>query len=119
MTHYFLYLFCVAIDMVRRLKRRRARTSLKSEIKQVERYEYLLVEYLKEMSSEIIYVLLIMGSLFLFVIIDLLPGAATNENYLFVKAIFVLLMCGGFALFGLSAITKRRIERRFEAMFTR
>ena len=100
--------------------RKKAKTSgLKKEIKQVERYEYLLVEYLKEMSSEITYLLLIICSLFLFVLIDIVPGAALNEDYVFIKAIFVLLICGGFALFGLSAMTKRRIERRFEAIFAR
>lgn len=86
------------------------------EIKQVERYEYLLVEYLKEISAEITYLLLIICSLFLFVLIDLLPGAQQMEGYYFIKIVFILLIIGGFGLFGLSNVTKRRIERKFEQL---
>ncbi|MEM0372678.1 MAG: hypothetical protein QXO69_02450 [archaeon] len=91
-------------------------TQLEREVKQVEKYEYLLVEYLKEISNEITYLVLIVCSLFLYVMLDLLPAADT-ASYEIVRIIFILLIIGGFGLFGMSNITKRRIERRFEQMF--
>lgn len=94
-------------------------SSLAKEVKQVERYEYLLVEYLKEISNEMTYLLLIATSLFLFVLIDIVPGLTASQGYLTVKIVFVILIVGGFGMFGLSNITKRRIEKRFEKILAR
>jgi uncharacterized membrane protein len=92
------------------------KTSLDKEIKDVEKYEYLLVEYIKHISNEITYLLLIMASLFLFVLIDISPQLLhTNTELL--RIIFVVLIVGGFALFGISSVTKRKIERKFEDIF--
>jgi uncharacterized membrane protein len=90
--------------------------SIMAEVRKVESYEYLLVEYLKEISNEMTYLVLMICSLFLFVLIDLIP-ATTIENPTIVKMVFVVLICGGFALYGLSSVTKRRIEQKFERMF--
>lgn len=86
------------------------------EIKQVETYEYLLVEYLKEISNEMTYLITMIVSLFLYIMLDFLP-LTENVDYSMLRLILVLLIVGGFGLFGLSNITKRRIERRFERMF--
>ena len=86
------------------------------EIKQVETYEYLLVEYLKEISNEMTYLITMVVSLFLYVMLDLLP-LTESVDYAMLRLILVLLIVGGFGLFGLSNITKRRIERRFERIF--
>ena len=113
--------------MVKRKKtasktRRKPRTAsvstdkLEKEIKQVERYEYLLVEYLKEISNEMTYLVLVICSLFFYVLLDILP-TATIQDYEIFRILFVLLIIGGFALFGLSNITKRKIEKRFERIF--
>ncbi|NYZ79781.1 hypothetical protein H0N95_00855 [Candidatus Micrarchaeota archaeon] len=91
-------------------------TPIEKEVKQVEKYEYLLVEYLKEISNEITYLVLVVCSLFLYVMLDLLP-AANTPNYEVIRIIFILLIIGGFGLFGMSNITKRRIEKRFEQIF--
>ncbi|MBI4214424.1 hypothetical protein HY546_00350 [archaeon] len=98
---------------------KRESSSLAREVKQVERYEYLLVEYIKEISNELTYLLLITTSLFLFVLIDIIPGLSATEGYLTVKVVFVILIAGGFGMFGLSNITKRRIEKRFEKVLAR
>ncbi|MBI1973339.1 hypothetical protein HYS54_00855 [Candidatus Micrarchaeota archaeon] len=94
-------------------------SSLAREVKQVEKYEYLLVEYIKEISNELTYMLLITTSLFLFVLIDIIPGLSATQGYMTVKVIFVILIAGGFGMFGLSNVTKRRIEKRFEQVFAR
>ena len=86
------------------------------ELKQVETYEYLLVEYLKEISNEMTYLITMVVSLFLYIMLDLLP-LTESVDYGMLRLILVLLIVGGFGLFGLSNITKRRIERRFERMF--
>jgi uncharacterized membrane protein len=88
---------------------------IQGEIKQVERYEYLLIEYLKEMSHEMTYLVLIMGALFFYVLIDLFP--TTIQSPFAMRIVFAVLICGGFVLFGLSSMTKRRIERKFERIF--
>jgi len=91
--------------------------SLEKGIKEVEKYEYLLVEYIKHISNELTYLLLIMASLFLFVLLDISPELVhTNTDML--RIIFVVLIVGGFALFGVSSMTKRKIERKFEDIFS-
>jgi len=92
------------------------KTSSVKEIKKVESYEYLLVEYLKEMSNEITYLVLIVASLFMYVLLDLLQLSA-QPDYEIIRSIFILMIIGGFGLFGLSSMTKRKIEKKFEAMF--
>jgi len=90
--------------------------SLASEVKEVETYEYLLVEYLKEISNEITYLLLMILSLFLYLMIEFLqlPKSVDTEV---IKLVFIILVLGGFGLFGLSSFTKRKIEKKFEYMF--
>ena len=95
---------------------------LEREIKQVETYEYLLVEYIKEISNELTYLVLIVCALFLFVLIDIIPTfipTPSAETYNLIRLIFILLIVGGFALFGVANITKRKIEKKFELIFTR
>lgn len=94
-------------------------TPLEKEVKQVERYEYLLVEYLKEISNEITYLVLVVCSLFLYIMLDYLSSVSpvSSSSYDMIRVIFILLIIGGFGLFGMSNITKRRIERKFEQMF--
>ncbi len=92
------------------------RNSVSKEIRKVETYEYLLVEYIKEISNEMTYLVLIITSLFLFVMMDTLSLGIEPEKFGVVKLIFILMIIGGFALFGLSNITKRNIEKKFEDM---
>ena len=87
------------------------------EIRKVENYEYLLVEYLKEMSNEITYLLLVVSCLFLYLLIDFLPSTYSFDQQV-LKAVFIVLILGGFGLFGLSNATKRKIEEKFEAIFS-
>jgi len=78
--------------------------------------QYLMLEYLKEMSNEITYLVLVVAALFLFMLVDIIPdltGQAPIAGYTAIRTIFVLLVIGGFALFGVSNITKRKIEKRF------
>jgi len=106
--------------MVRAIKKESKMQKLEKEVKEVEAYEYLLVEYLKEISNEITYLILIISSLFLFVLIDIIPNFSTETplgGYESIKLVFILIIIGGFALFGVSGITKRRIEKKFELMF--
>jgi len=95
---------------------KRKKSNITSEIKEVEAYEYLLVEYLKEISNEMTYLLLMIVSLFLYLIIEFiqLPSTVDTEA---VKLVFIILTLGGFGLFGLSSFTKRKIEKKFEYMF--
>lgn len=95
---------------------------IEQEIREVEAYEYLLVEYLKEISNELTYLVLIVCALFLFVLIDIMPSfvpSADAGDYGMIRLVFILLIVGGFALFGVSNITKRKIEKKFELMFGR
>lgn len=98
--------------MPRRKTKARA-SKLEREMKKIETYEYLLVEYIKEISNEMTYLVMVVTSLFLFVMLDAFPLVEV-ENLNVIKIIFVLLIVGGFALFGLSNITKRKIEKKFE-----
>lgn len=94
---------------------------------EVEKYEYLLVEYVKEISNEVTYLLLIVTSLFLYILVDLFPDkmgeAQTVVRSLglssvdMLRLVFILLIIGGFILFGLSNYTKRNIEGKFEDIF--
>ncbi len=93
------------------------KTSTARKLREVEEYEYLLVEYLKEMSNEITYLILIVASLFMYVLLDLLP-LSTNPDYEIIRGVFILMIIGGFGLFGLSNMTKRKIEKKFEAIFS-
>jgi uncharacterized membrane protein len=94
-----------------------ARRRIDREFKDVEKYEYLLVEYLKEMSNEMTYLMLVVVSLFLFVVIDIVPSASL-ENPFAIKVVLVVLMAGGLILFGMTSLIKRNIERRFERIFS-
>lgn len=94
-----------------------SRISLEREVKKIETYEYLLIEYIKEISNEMTYLVLIVVSLFLFVMSDIFP-LVEPQHFNIIRLIFVLLIVGGFALFGMSNITKRRIERKFELILT-
>lgn len=95
--------------------------------KEVKKYEYLLVEYVKEISNEVTYLLLIVTSLFLYILMDLFPGrigeSQTAVRLLglnsvdMLRLVFILLIVGGFILFGLSNYTKRNIEKKFEGIF--
>ena len=108
---------------IKKAKSSKKRTAVKSkkqdlasEIKEVEAYEYLLVEYLKEISNEITYLLLMIVSLFLYLMIEFIQLPDTVDTQL-VKLVFIILTIGGFGLFGLSSFTKRKIEKKFEYMF--
>jgi len=85
------------------------------EIHEVQRYEYLLLEYLKEMSNEITYLLIIVCGLFLFLAMDFIPAAQAGD-FALMKTAFIIIIIGCFALFGLSTVTKRRIENRFKSI---
>jgi len=97
------------------------------EVGETGKYQYLLVEYMKEISNEITYLLLVIVSLFLYILINLFKDIATieaGEEFLLgltsvelLRIIFIILMIGGFALFTLSNITKKKIEERFEDLF--
>jgi len=89
---------------------------VEDQVYEVERYEYLLLEYLKEMSNEITYLLIIICGLFLFLVMDLAPAAQLSGSIETLKTAFIVIIIGCFALFGLSSITKRRIEGRFKAI---
>lgn len=95
---------------------KRAGSSTSKELRKVETYEYLLVEYIKEISNEMTYLVLIITSLFLFVMMDSFSLGVEAADFGVVKLIFILMIVGGFALFGLSNITKRTIEKKFEDM---
>ncbi len=94
---------------------------------EVEEYEYLLVEYVKEISNEVTYLLLIVTSLFLYILVDLFPEKMGPSKTIvrslglssvdMLRLVFILLVIGGFVLFGLSNYTKRNIEGKFEDMF--
>ncbi len=78
-------------------------------------FNYLLVQYLKEMSNELTYLLLVVAALFLFMILDVLPeitGRPPIESYSAVRTVFIILVVGGFFLFGISNATKKRIEKQ-------
>ncbi len=97
------------------------------EAKEIERYEYLTVEYLKEISNEVTYLLLTIVSLFLYILVNLFEGTITGEPETefimgmapgqMIRIIFLILMIGGFLLFSLSNITKRKIEKEFNEIF--
>lgn len=87
-----------------------------------ERYNYLLVEYLKEMSNETTYLLLIITSLLLYILVSLFEDrmasstigilGITSPNLL--RIVFILLMLGGFILFTITSFSKRDIEKQLE-----
>ncbi|MFW5902640.1 MAG: hypothetical protein ACOCTT_02010 [archaeon] len=97
------------------------------EVEETGKYEYLLVEYMKEISNEITYLLLVIVSLFLYILINLFKDVVAvdiEEEFLLgltsielLRIIFVILMIGGFVLFTLSNITKKNIEEKFEKIF--
>ena len=91
----------------------RGKEDIHKELQKVERYEYYLIEYLKEMSNEITYLLVVVCALFLFILTDFMPSAQM-EAFSFLRTIFIVIIIGCFALFGLSAVTKRRIEKKFK-----
>ena|SRR3989344_901337 len=90
-----------------------------SEIKQVEKYEYLLVEYLKEISHEVTYLTMSVVALFLFIFVDspFFSTAASFTHIELLRTIFVLVMIGSFAMFGIASIKKRNIEKKFAWIF--
>ncbi len=97
------------------------------ETQEIEKYEYLLVEYVKEISSEVTYLMLVVTSLFLYILTDLFPDKMGQgvtairviglSSLDMLRIIFILVMIGGFILFGLSNITKKKIEDKFEKIF--
>jgi uncharacterized membrane protein len=89
---------------------------LESEIEDVEKYEYLLVEYIKHISNELTYLLMIIATLFLFVLLDLSPS--TGQDFGIVRIVLVVMIVGGFALFGVSSVVKRKIEKKFDRIFS-
>jgi len=91
---------------------------VEKEIEEVEKYEYLLVEYIKEISNETTYLLLIIATLFLFVLLGVSPEFS-SADYGMIRTIFAILILGGFALFGISSMVKRKIEKRFEKIFSK
>jgi len=95
--------------------------------KEIEKYEYLLVEYMKEISNEITYLLLTIVSLFLYLVVNLFQDLVATEvpeefilgltSVEMLRIVFILLMVGGFILFTLSSITKKNIEKKFDEIF--
>ncbi len=83
------------------------------EIEEVERYEYLLVEYLKEMSNEMAYLLMATIALFLFVLLDVSADLAIY-NLDMIKLVLVAWMIGSIAMFSLSSLVKWKIEKKFK-----
>ncbi|MEM4221841.1 MAG: hypothetical protein QW097_00200 [archaeon] len=74
--------------------------------------DYWLLEYLKEISNELTYLILIVASIFIYLMIDLLPAVPGSTDNL--KLLFLILTLGGFGLFALSNITKTKIEKKFK-----
>jgi len=91
--------------------------SIDKEIEDVEKYEYLLVEYIKEISSSMTCLVLIVTTLFLFVLLDLSPQFASS-TYDPLRIALLLAMIGGLALFALSSLIKRKIEKKFKKVLT-
>ena len=83
------------------------------EIEEVERYEYLLVEYLKEMSNEMAYLLMATIALFLFVLLDVSADLAVY-NLDIIKLVLIAWMVGSIAMFSLSSLIKWKIEKKFK-----
>jgi len=90
--------------------------SVEKEIEDVEKYEYLLVEYIKEISNGMTCLVMIVTTLFLFVLLDLSPQFA-SPDYDFVRLALILAMIGGLALFGISSLVKRKLEKKFKKIF--
>jgi len=90
--------------------------SLSKEVHDVEKYEYLLVEYIKQISNELTYLMMILATLFLFILLDISPELASTD-YSIVKLVLAVTIIGGFALFGISSMIKRKIEKKFERIF--
>lgn len=86
----------------------RARTPSRGE------FDYLLVEYLKRASNETSFLLLIITSLLFFVLINLFPASLTSvgQNVETIRLVFVILILGGFAMFGKATLEKRDIEKK-------
>ncbi len=87
------------------------------EIEEVERYEYLLVEYLKEMSNEMAYLLMATIALFLFVLMDVSADLAVY-NLDIIKLVLVVWMVGSIAMFSLSSLVKWNIEKKFKKILS-
>ena len=83
------------------------------EIEEVERYEYLLVEYLKEMSNEMAYLLMATIALFLFVLLDVSADLAVY-NLDMIRLVLIAWMVGSIAMFSLSNLVKWNIEKKFK-----
>ncbi len=93
------------------------------EIEETERYKYLLVEYVKQISNELTYLLMIVTTLFLYILTNLfsdrfaggeaiVAGTITSLDLLRIVLITILII--GFLFFTLSTYTKRNIEKKFE-----
>jgi hypothetical protein len=87
------------------------------EIEEVERYEYLLVEYLKEMSNEMAYLLMATIALFLFVLLDVSVDLAVY-NLDMIKLVLIAWMVGSIAMFSLSSLVKWKIEKKFKKILS-
>ncbi len=87
------------------------------EIQEVERYEYLLVEYLKEMSNEMAYLLMATIALFLFVLLDVSADLAAY-NLDMIRLVLIAWMVGSIAMFSLSNLVKWKIEKKFKKILS-
>ena len=90
---------------------------VEEEIEEVEKYEYLLVEYIKEISNGMTCLVMIVTTLFLFVLLDLSPQFASSD-YDVLRLALILAMIGGLALFGISSLVKRKLEKKFQKILT-
>jgi len=83
------------------------------DIEEVERYEYLLVEYLKEMSNEMAYLLMATIALFLYVLLGVSADFAAY-NMDIIRIVLIAWMVGSIAMFALSSLVKWNIEKKFK-----
>lgn len=90
-------------------------TRLEKEVREVEKFELLLVRYLREISNQVTYLMVIVSSLFLLVLVDLGPATIPDTRlFEMARLVLIILVVGGFMLFVGSSSRKRRIEKRFE-----
>ncbi len=88
---------------------------LEREVQEVEKFELLLVRYLREISNQITYLMIIVSSIFLLILVDLGPQfLADTRVFDAARLVLVILIVGGFMLFAGSSSMKRKIEKRFE-----
>ena len=86
-------------------------------VEEIEKYEYLMVEYIKQISNEILYLLLILTALSLYMLLGVSSQFA-SQDYDILRIVFLVLAAGGFALFVVSSTMKRKIEAKFEKILS-